>query len=403
MTETPLLFNPFEPGFTDDPYPAYRRMRETDPVHEHPFGMWIVTRYEDVVTVLRSRLSVDERQVTGGLLREQYDELIDGGARIVLGLSMLDRDPPDHTRLRSLVAKVFTPRSVAALEPEITALVAESLDRIAADGGGDLVESLAFPLPFAVISRMLGMPPTDHLRIRELSGWLVRSLEPVPDPDTLRRIAEAADELVGIARELIAHKRAHPADDLFSALIAAEQDGDRLSDEELIAQLVLLYVAGHETTVNLISGGVLALLRHPDQLALLRERPDLAANAVEEMLRYDSPVQQSRRITTEPFTLAGKEIPAGTFVAVSLASANRDEGFWGPDADQLRIDRENARQHVSFSSGVHHCLGAALARLEGRVAVERLVNRFPNLALAGEPEWNGRINLRGPATLPITV
>ncbi|MGI5164763.1 cytochrome P450 [Spirillospora sp. CA-253888] len=402
MTEATLLFNPFEPGFTDDPYPAYRRMRETDPVHEHPFGMWIVTRYEDVVTVLRSRLSVDERQVAGGLLREQYDQL-DKGARAVLGLSMLDRDPPDHTRLRSLVSKVFTPRSVAALEPQITALVDEALDRIEADGGGDLVEALAFPLPFAVISRMLGVPPTDHLRIRELSGWLVRSLEPVPDDETLRRIGEGADELAGLGRELIARKRADQGDDLLSALIAAEQDGDRLSDDELVAQLVLLYVAGHETTVNLISGGTLALLRHPDQLALLRERPDLAANAVEEMLRYDSPVQQSRRITVEPFALGGREIPAGAFVAVSLASANRDEGFWGPDADRLRIDRENARQHVSFGSGVHHCLGAALARLEGRVAVERLVNRFPDLALAAEPQWNGRINLRGPANLPITV
>ncbi|MFC9969724.1 cytochrome P450 [Spirillospora sp. NPDC127200] len=402
MTEATLLFNPFEPGFTDDPYPAYKRMRETDPVHEHPFGMWIVTGYEDVVTVLRSRLSVDERQVTGGLLREQYDQL-DAGARVVLGMSMLDRDPPDHTRLRSLVAKVFTPRSVAALEPRITALVEESLDRIAADGGGDLVEALAFPLPFAVISQMLGVPPTDHVRIRELSGWLVRSLEPVPDGDTMRRVGEAADELASLGRELIARKRADLADDLLSALIAAEEDGDRLSDDELVAQLVLLYVAGHETTVNLISGGTLALLRHPDQLALLRERPDLAANAVEEMLRYDSPVQQSRRITVEPFTLAGKQIPAGTFVAVSLASANRDEAFWGPDADRLRIDRENARQHVSFGSGVHHCLGAALARLEGRVAVERLVDRFPDLALAAEPRWNGRINLRGPATLPITV
>ncbi|GAA1548329.1 cytochrome P450 [Actinomadura kijaniata] len=404
MTETELLFNPFEPGYTDDPYPTYRRMRETDPVHDHPFGLWMVTRYEDAVTVLRSKLSVEEKLVNAGMLREQYDAIdADTGAGTILSLSMLDRDPPDHTRLRSLVAKVFTPRSVGALEPQVAELVDEGLDRIAADGGGDLVESLAFPLPFEVISRMLGLPPTDHLRIRELSGWLVRSLEPVPDDETLARVIAAGDELAEIARDLIAYKREHPGDDLLTAMIAAEEDGDRLSDDELVAQLVLLYVAGHETTVNLVANGTVALLRNPDQLALLRERPELAANAVEEFLRYDSPVQQTRRVTTAPFELGGKVIPEGSFVSVVLASANRDEAFWGPDADRLRIDRDNARQHVSFGSGVHHCLGAALARLEGRVAFERLVTRFPGLAPGGEVRWNGRINLRGPAELPITV
>ncbi|WP_067810694.1 cytochrome P450 [Actinomadura kijaniata] len=404
MTETELLFNPFEPGYTDDPYPTYRRMRETDPVHDHPFGLWMVTRYEDAVTVLRSKLSVEERLVNAGMLRDQYDAIdSDTGAGTILSLSMLDRDPPDHTRLRSLVAKVFTPRSVGALEPQVAELVDEGLDRIAADGGGDLVESLAFPLPFEVISRMLGLPPTDHLRIRELSGWLVRSLEPVPDDETLARVIAAGDELAEIARDLIAYKREHPGDDLLTAMIAAEEDGDRLSDDELVAQLVLLYVAGHETTVNLIANGTVALLGNPDQLALLRERPELAANAVEEFLRYDSPVQQTRRVTTAPFELGGKVIPEGSFVSVVLASANRDEAFWGSDADRLRIDRDNARQHVSFGSGVHHCLGAALARLEGRVAFERLVTRFPGLAPGGEVRWNGRINLRGPAELPITV
>lgn len=403
MTETELLFNPLEPGFTDDPYPAYRRMRETDPVHEHPFGFWLLSGYEDVVAMLRAGLSVDGRRVSGGLLREQFDELAGGGALNVLGLSMLDRDPPDHTRLRSLVTKVFTPRSVAALEAGITELVDASLDRIEAAGHADLVESLAFPLPFAVISRMLGTPSTDHARIRELGGLLVRSLEVVAEPQLRREIAEAGEEMAAITRELIAWKRANPADDLLSALIAAEHDGDGLSDDELIAQVVLLYIAGHETTVNLIANGSVALLRDPDQLALLRSRPDLAGNAVEEFLRYDSPVQQSRRITTAPHTVRGREIPAGTFVLICLASANRDERFWGPDADRLRLDRENARHHVSFGAGPHHCLGASLARLEGRVAIGRLVRRFPGLALDGEVEWNGRINLRGPATLPIAV
>jgi cytochrome P450 len=404
MTEidTELLFNPFEPGFTDDPYPTYRRMREADPVHEHPFGLWILTAYEDVAQVLRSGLSVDVTQVRSGAFREQSEQLADEGLD-VLRMSMLDRDPPDHTRLRSLVTKVFTPRKVAALEPEVTELVDASLDEIAEAGRADLVSALAFPLPFAVISRMLGMPPTDGMRVRELSGLLVRSLEPVNEPEMLTAIAAAGVEMTAIIRELIAWKRKRPATDLLSSLIMAEHEGSRLTDDELVAQVALLYVAGHETTVNLIANGVVALLREPGQLALLRERPDLASNAVEEFLRYDSPVQQTRRVTLEPYTVRDREIPAGAFVVATLASANRDERYWGPDADRLRIDRENARTHVSFGAGPHHCLGAALARLEGRVAIERLVRRFPDLAPGGEVEWNGRINLRGPERLPISV
>ncbi|GAA4067003.1 cytochrome P450 [Nonomuraea soli] len=397
-----LLFNPLEPGFADDPYPAYARMRELDPVHEHPFGFWLLTRHGDVSDILRASLSVDDSLVAGGLVRDQQEQMDQLGSR-VLRLSMLDRDPPDHTRLRSLVAKVFTPRKVAALEPEVTALVDAALDEIAESKRVDLVETLAFPLPFAVISQMLGMPPTDHARIRELSGLLVRSLEIVADDETLAAIAKAGAELAALTRELIAWKRDHPADDLLTALISAENDGDRLTDEELVAQVVLLYVAGHETTVNLIGNGVVALLRNPDQLALLRSDPSVAGNAIEEFLRYDSPVQQTRRITREPYTAGGREIPVGAFVIAALASANRDERVFGPDADRLRIDRPEARSQLSFGAGPHHCLGAALARLEGRVAIGRLVERFPALALDGEVTWNGRINLRGPGLLPVAV
>lgn len=401
MTEMELLYNPFAPGFAEDPYPHYRRLREADPVHEHPLGFWLLSTYEEVSGLLRAGLSVEDRHLTGGAVFDQYQELSGGGG--VLNLSMLDRDPPDHTRLRSLVVKVFTPRSIAALEPSIVALVDESLDRIADRGTVDLIQELAFPLPFAVISEMLGMPPTDHVRLRELTGTLVRSLEVVTDPDLLRAIVAAEIELSERMREVIDWKRNHPADDLLTALIAAEHEGDKLSDDELVAQVLLLYVAGHETTVNLIGNGTVALLRNPDQLGLLRDRPDLAPNAVEELLRYDSPVQQSRRITTAPYRVGDREIPAGSFVAACLASANRDARFWGDDAEKLRLDRENARHHVSFGAGPHHCLGAALARLEGRLAIGRLVDRFPNLALAGEVEWNGRANLRGAEKLPISV
>jgi cytochrome P450 len=401
MTE--VLFNPLEPGFTDDPYRQYSQLRELDPAHEHPLGFWFLTSYDAVAALLRAGLSVEVRNLGDGLVRDQYDQISGHNDQSVLVYSMLDRDPPDHTRLRSLVTKVFTPRAVAALEPRIVTLVDQALDRIADARHADLVDELAFPLPFAVISEMLGMPDTDHARVRELSGTVVLSLEVVADEATMIAIAKAGVELSGIISELINWKRRNPGDDLISALISAEHEGQVLSDDELVAQVSLLYIAGHETTVSLISNGVLALLRNPDQLELLRSRPDLAGNAIEEFLRYDSPVQQSRRITTSPYPVGDKEIPPGAFVVACLAAANRDSRFFGPDADQLRLERPDARGHVSFGAGPHHCLGAALARLEGRVAIERLVARFPGLALDGEIVRNGRINLRGLNKLPISV
>jgi cytochrome P450 len=397
MTDEEPLFNPFAPGFTDDPYPAYARLRHTEPVHESPLGIWLLSAHEDVAALLRSPLSVDPANVTRGVFVEMNRDRAD---RV---LSMLDRDPPDHTRLRSLVAKVFTPRSIAALEPLVTGLVDDALDAIAAAGRADLVDALAFPLPFEVISRMLGMPATDTARVRELSGTLVKSLDIVTDPELMAQIDSAAAEFDAITAGIIAWKRANPADDLLTKLIEAEDQGDKLTDEELVAQVELLYIAGHETTVNLIGGGVDALLRAPEQRDLLSRRP--AENTVEELLRYVSPVQQSRRITTAPYRIGDREIPPGTFVLAMLASANRDEEFWGKDAGTLDISRPNARQHVSFGGGMHHCLGAALARLEARVAIERLFARFPALAFdpAQEMTWNGRMNLRGPARLPVTV
>jgi cytochrome P450 len=397
-----LLFDPFDPAYIADPYPAYKRARTADPVHEHPYGFWFVSGYDDVSSVLRAAMSVDGRLIEDGLVRRQFDDLDEGDGR-VLSLSMLERDPPDHTRLRSLVSNVFTPRKIAALEPEIVRLVDQALDRMAAEGRADLVETLAFPLPFEVISAMLGMPPTDRDRVRELSGALVLTLEPVVDAEALKLITEASTELASLVRQLIERKRAEPGDDLLTALIAAESDGDRLTDEELIAQVVLLYFAGHETTVNLIANGVTALLRHPEQFALLRRRPELSANAVEEMLRYDSPVQMTRRVTREPSKVGDRVIPKGAFVIASLGSANHDEKYWGADAAEFRVDRDNARHHVSFGAGHHHCLGAVLARLEGKIAIERLVSRFPRLALAGEPTGNGRTNLRGLTRVPVST
>jgi cytochrome P450 len=407
MTDTTVpSFEPFAPGFAADPYPHYAELRAGNPIEHNEFGFWALWRHAEVSEVLRGRLSVEDANVTtAGPMRELYDDIyaeLDTSRRRG-GMSMLDRDPPDHTRLRRLVSQAFTPRTVEALTPVVTGLVEESLDRMADAGDVDLIEALAFPLPFAVISTMLGIPEQDVSRLRELSHLIVRSLEPIPDEQLLREIIAAEEEMHGRTSEAIAWKRQHPADDLLTALINADDAGDVLSDDELVSQVVLLYVAGHETTVNLIGNGTLALLRHPDQLQTWRERPDLDENAVEELLRYDSPVQLSRRITLADHEVGGHVVPQGSLILANLGSANRDEAQFGPDADRVRLDRANARTHVSFGGGVHHCLGAALARLEGRIALSSLVRRFPQLAPAGEPERNGRLNLRGLTTLPVTV
>jgi cytochrome P450 len=403
MSDLAVTYNPFEPGFASNPYPHYQALRAGDPVHHSPLGFWVLFRHEDVLRFLRDPgLSVDERHATP----TPFDEL----AREVLGdraergsLAMLNRDPPDHTRLRRLVSKAFTPRVIDGLRPRICRLVDDKLDAIESAGVVELIGALAFPLPFEVISEMLGMPDGDRDQLREWSGTLVKSLEPMFDVEQLHAIVQAGDAMRGYTADVIAWKRRNPADDLLSALVAAEEKGDALSDEELLEQVMLLYIAGHETTVNLIGNGTLALLTHRGELERLRADPSLDVNAVEELLRYDSPVQMSRRITLVEVAIEDKVIEPGSFVALGLAAANRDPAHWGETADELDIRREGAGQHVSFGGGPHYCLGAALARLEGQVAIGGLIRRFASLELAGEPEWNGRLNLRGLARLPVAA
>jgi cytochrome P450 len=400
---TEVAYNPFAEGFTENPYPQYQALRDADPVHHSPFGIWVLFRYQDVRTMLRDQsLSVDERNmhetVFSELAQREMGEAADMGT-----YSMLNLDPPAHTRLRRLVSKAFTPRMIERLRPRIEGLVDAILDRAAAAGGMELMDDLAFPLPFAVITDLLGMPETDTIELRRLSGLVVRSLEPVVEPEMLRDIAAAAASLHELISGAIEWKRSRPADDLLSALIAAEDEGDALSEPELAEQVALLYLAGHETTVNLIGNGVLALLRHPDQMADLRSDPSLDTNAVEELLRYDSPVQMSRRITLSEMTLGRATIEAGAFVVLGLASANRDPLKWGPTADRVELRRPGAADHLSFGGGHHFCLGASLARLEGQVAIGRLLRRFPRIEAAGEPIYNGRRNLRGVASLALTV
>jgi cytochrome P450 len=398
------LADPFTPGFNGDPHPLYALLRETAPVYQHPLGFWVLSRYEDVSCLLRANLSVDPRNATSGSFADLRQAAAPsekpGRAK---RLAMVHRDPPDHTRLRRLVSKAFTPKAVQTLKSTITDLVDRMLDDIDAAGSADLVAALAFPLPFTVLAEMLGTPPADHERIRDLTGTLARELEPVTDAAVKEAIAEASAELTPIMVGMIAWKREHPADDLLTALIEAEDDGDTLSDAELIAQVLMLHLAGHETTGHLISAGTNTLLRAPDQLEKLRRDPGLVTNAVEELLRYETPVQLSRRITLEPVNVRDVTIPMGAFMLLSLASANRDERFFGDDAAELRLDRENARQHVSFGAGPHHCLGASLGRLEASIAIGRLVARFPDLAPDGDVTWNGRMNLRGITRFPIRV
>jgi len=403
--QTAVGYNPFDPSFAEDPYSQYAALREADPVHESPFGIWLLFRYDDVLRFLRDpSLSVEDANAKPTMFTQYIEDVMGEDRDTETGTrAMLNVDPPDHTRLRKLVSKAFTPRTIERLRPRVQQIVDESLDRAADAGHMELMRDYAFQLPFTVISEMLGMPPTDADQLREWSGTLVRTLEPVIDPNMLQAIADAGANMRGLVTDVIAWKRANPADDMLSALISAEEQGDVLSDNELLDQLMLIYIAGHETTVNLIGNGVLALLRDRDQLIRLRDDPSLDAGAVEELLRYDPPVQMSRRITLTDVEVRGKTIPEGVFVVCGLASSNRDEAHFGPTAGQVDLGRANAKEHLAFGGGAHYCLGAALARLEGQVAIGSLVRRFSTIEPTAEPTWNGRINLRGMDKLPLTV
>jgi len=399
-----LFLNPYEPGFFDDPYDQYRRLRELRPVHESPLGPWTLTRYDDCSRLLRDpSLSVDEQHSAYNARAEMFEaagvDRRNRGSRAILNI-----DPPDHTRIRRLVSKAFTPRRVEALLPRVQQLVDGMLDDAEARGDMDVIADLAFPLPFAVISEMLGMPQADALSLREWSHTLVTSLEPLTSPEDIPKMMGASDNMVAHVGAAIEWKRREPADDLLSAMIAAEEAGDRLTPDELRDQVILLFVAGHETTVNLIGNGTLALLRNPDQLARLRAQPELIANAIEELLRYDSPVQFTRRIALEPLEIDGNHIEPGSFIFTILGAANHDPEHFGPDADSLDLTRRDAPHHISFGGGIHHCLGAVLARAEARIAIGSVAQRFPGIQLAtDEPAWNGRLVLRGLDALPVTL
>jgi len=403
------MFNPFTPGFAENPYEEYRIQRETEPIQQTPFGPWMIFDHAESVRLLRDiTLSVDVRKAMEILGEDPRDrakmraELFPDKAPRE-DTSILNIDPPDHTRLRKLVSSVFTPRRVADLAPMIECIVDEHLDAVADRGEMDLVADLAFPLPFAVISEMLGMPDGDSAQLREWSHTLVKILDFTIGPEELMAAVMAGENLREHIANVIEWKRSNLGDDLLSALILAEDNGDVLSDIELVDQVNVLFIAGHETTVNLIGNGTWALLQNRHQLELLRDDPSVETTAIDELLRYDSPVQISRRITLEPIQIGGHDVAAGTFVLTSLGSANRDPAVFGSTADQLDLRRADAARHLAFGSGTHHCLGASLARMEGTIAITRLIRRFPELQAIGTPAWNGRLVLRGMDSLQLSL
>jgi len=389
-----------------NPYPAYQRLRSTAPVvWLDALKAWVITRHENVVAVLRdSRFSsvrfgkVMERESLRD--KHQIAQMFESRTN-----SMLSCDSPRHTRLRGLVSKAFTPRAVAAMKPTIAALVGGLLDEAQARGEVDIIRDLAGPLPVAVIAAMLGIPPEDRGKFKHWSDDIAATanvMEGLSD-EVLERSAVAYQELTEYFRDLIDHLRSGKAEGLLAAMAAAEEQGDRLSEAELYANAILLLNAGHETTTNLIGNGTYALLQHPDQWKRLVEDPSLVEGAVEELLRYDSPVQFTSRTALEDVTVGDHTVAAGQMVMVLLGAANRDPAMF-PDPDRVDVTRAEARHHVAFGQGPHYCLGAPLARLEGEVVFEALTRRFPGLHLAGEtPRYRANFNLRGLVSLPVAL
>lgn len=392
----------FAPSTRVDPYPVLRALRESAALHTTPRGLQLVTRYADCATILHDphfghgygeglntlRPTVDPDEVFGSFLR---------------------MDPPDHTRLRRLVAKAFTPKTVAALRPRMQQLTDAVVDRLLADGGIDLVAELSFPLPLTIICEMLGVPVADHPQFLVWSAAIARGQDPdeLLTDDEIAARATAMREFAAYFRAHIADRRAAPTEDLVSVLAAVEEGGDTLTERELLDTCVLLLVAGHETTANLLSNSVLALLRHPEQAALLRMCPELLPSAVDELVRYDPPVQVGLRVTLAEHEVAGHLFRRGEAALILFGSAHRDSAAFA-DPDRLDITRFAGRpaagRHIAFGTGIHFCIGAHLARLEDEVVLGTLLRRTPSLRLApGTLDYRPHVSLRGPRELPVRV
>jgi cytochrome P450 len=402
---TEVRWDPSDSGFRADPYPTYELLQRQRPAYQSPGGSLVVTRYDDVVRTLRS--NDFSRDVEANAIVRDDPVSLRRRERRRAAKTILNLDPPDHTRLRRLVSQAFTPSSIERLRPRIQAMVDGVLDVAAERGSMELIDELAFPVPFEVISELLAMPTE---RAAELRGWsqaLTAALEPMTTIEALDAADQAAGELVPYLVSVVEQRRAAPGDDVLSALLAAEEAGDRLSPAELIAFVTLLYVAGHETTVNLIGNAVLALLRHPDQLERWRASPSLDSNAIDELLRYDGPVQHTVRVALTDVAYddghgGTADVARGETVLAVLGAANHDPAVFD-DPHELRLDRANANRHVAFAAGIHYCLGAALAKLEAEVVLTSLIRRFPAMHLDGEPRWRDRLTIRGVDRLPLAL
>jgi cytochrome P450 len=404
MTAPPTVADNFfleamQPAFREDPYPLYERFRTREPLLRVADTIWFSLVHADVTALLRHpKLSSDESRATTEIGQQEQSAL--------KSRSLLFMDPPDHTRLRGLVARAFTPRRIEGLRDTIEAIAIELLAVVRARaqaGPVELIESFAYPLPVRVICALLGVPAGDQARFTAWSRNVARSVDPsiLRSPEIDAAIDQAERELDAYLNDLLERRRKAPADDLLSALAAVEADGDRISPQEVVDLARLLLVAGHETTVNLIGNGLLALLQAPDQLAVLRHSPELLSGAIDELLRFDSPVQFNQRVATEDLDLVGHEVRKGDEIMLILGAANRDPAAF---AEPHRLDiRRDARRHVAFGGGIHHCLGAALARLEGLIAFKALLDAFPKMELAGPPVRRPTLTLRGLEMLLIAL
>ena len=395
------LFNPLAPEFIRNPYPYYERLRTSDPMHLTSFGSFVASRHAEASLVLRDkRFGKDFVERT---IRRYGPQIMEEPVFRSMSHWMLQADPPDHTRLRGLVVKAFTARRVEDMRPRIQEIVDQTLDRIIPTGRMDLIEDFAFRLPVTIICDMLGIPEDHREAFYAGSRDGGRLLDPVPLSREEIKQGNAGNLMVQMYfQQLFDLRRKQPGDDLTTQLVQAEEDGHKLSNEELTANIILLFGAGHETTVNLIGNGLLALYRNPDQLALLKANPGLITNAIEEFLRYDSSVQLTGRVTLEDIEdLGGKRIPKGETVLCLLGSANHDPAVYPDHPERLDITRPNVRP-LSFGGGIHFCLGAQLARIEAEIAISTLLRRLPDLRLddAENPQWRPTFVLRGLKRLP---
>lgn len=380
------------PACAADPYPTYHRLREVAPVARSQAGHWVLSGHAQVVEVLRS--SEVGKDVQSFIRAQGVENWADHPSYTRVLEHLMWANPPKHTRQRKLVSKGFTAHSIAKMEPKIEKLVDELLAPLCEKAGEvDILREFAFPLPASVISEIIGVPREDWPRFQQLFRDVTLSMEPSPSPAQLATADGAAVEIDAYFEELITRRRKHPEDDLVSTLLAAEKDGEQLAHRELMSLVQFLFGAGFESTTNLIGNGLLALLRNPDQMLALRQEPGLATGAVEELLRYDASVQLSPRTARNDLRLGDVTIPAGESIVTLLGAANRDPSRY-TDPDRLDVRRTDV-QPVSFGGGIHFCLGAALARLEGRYAFQGLTRRFSRIELVTEPAWKTSLTLHG--------